>query len=325
MSRIVAFVLAQGSNRHGGTTLEPRTGKSAPQYFDQTLPRQTLIKKENNVTIKAYHPHVLLCEITEVVKDPFSEESFRLRERLIERCHQILQEHGARTEMSEEYAVAVVDGYDGEPNQFFSEAPAIARFLKSEMLPLDPDEIDRTVGNGLKYAKDDLVLVDWDGAVLFDTAGKTEAEIELLELCNLQLLLYRILGESLDFRLRKLERLMGTKTLRHAFFWNREIAKAYRQVIRARTESIVEFEATTRDTKLIGDWYSARLYEMTAKKLRLDDWRRSIRDKLSSLEEVSSIISNHFRVSKQYFLEAALLIGWFTLLLADFAQYVLGR
>src|SRR3989338_7884882 len=100
----------------------------------------------------------------------------------------------------------------------------------------------------------------------------------------------------------------------------RALAEAFKEIIAIRSQSIAEFEAADRDIKLIGDWYSARLYDMVSKKFKINEWRKAIQDKLESLEDIYSIITENFSISRQQRLEIIqialffiLQVGWFTL------------
>ena len=46
-----------------------------------------------------------------------------------------------------------------------------AAFLKNEEVPLDEEEVRLTLSASLKYGKDDITIVDWDGAFIFDAEG----------------------------------------------------------------------------------------------------------------------------------------------------------
>ena len=75
------------------------------------------------------------------VESVFSDEAFELREKLIDDCQKIIKKRGGNFESSEEYAIAVVSGYEGDPEQYLQFASRITSFLKSEKLPLDEHEI----------------------------------------------------------------------------------------------------------------------------------------------------------------------------------------
>ena len=294
--------------------------QSAPQYYGDAAPKQFLIRKEGDITIKSYPPDVLIAEVSREVTDAFSDEAFTLRDAMIEECRAALEKNHAKLQMSEEYALAVVSGYEGPPEQFLRKGSEIAGFLKSERIPLDEAEIAYTLQTQLKYGEQDMVIIDWDGAFVFEPTGDVDATLELLELANLQLLRYRMLDDDLDYRLRHLEHLIRTKAMTRFWIWNREVTTALKEVISIRATSIMEFDAIVREVKLIGDWYSARLYELAAKKLRIDDWRKTIKEKLLSLEDIYGILSQNFSISKQYFIEFILQAGWFTLLALELYQ-----
>ena len=324
MPYITAFVLAEGSAPHPRSVVESKKTKREPDYVEQSFPKQRLVAQEGDIFVKSYPRNVLIAETAKTVDDAFGPEALETRAAMIAECKKALALHGGQLRMSEEYAVAVVEDYKGDPDQFIKHADAIARFLKSEHEPLDPDEIEHTLSTRLKYGKDDLVLVDWDGAFIFDPDGDAESTIELLQLANLQLLQYRILEGILDRRLRHIQQFARSTPSRWVF-WDRDLSKAMKEVIHLRATSIVEFDAANRDVLLIGDWYSARLFKIVAGKFRLDDWRSTVKEKLESLEDVYGIIAQNFSISKQYLAEWLIIAGWFALLCLEFAAIWLGR
>jgi hypothetical protein len=236
---------------------------------------------------------------------------------MIRECKSLLEKHRARLDISEEYALAVVDGYEGAAEQFLSRGHDIVRFLKSEQLPLHKNEIAHSLQHQVIYGENDLVIIDWDGAFIFQQDGKIDSIVDLLQFANLHLLQYRILDNDLADRLQRIEALIRTKKVSHVVFWNRELSRAYKEVIRMQATSIIEFDAIIREIKLIGDWYSARLYETAARKFKLEGWRYSIKQKLDTLKDAYSIISQNFHISKEHFFELMLQFGWLTLILLE--------
>jgi hypothetical protein len=93
--------------------------------------------------------------------------------------------------------------------------------------------------------------------------------------------------------------------------------------------SISELQRLERDIKLIGDWYSARFYELAATKFKIDEWRRTIRSKLESLEDTYSLVVENFTVSTKYRAEWVQIIlffilqfGWLVLLVIEFLRFM---
>ncbi|MBI3336005.1 hypothetical protein HYZ98_00365 [Candidatus Peregrinibacteria bacterium] len=328
MHRIIAFVLA-ASPRTGGREemIEIKSLQSAPHYLSSSVPPQYIKGKEGECLIKAYPPNVLLVEASRTVENVFSSAAFEAKEELLTACHTIVEKRRGSEQLREEYAIAVVDQYKGDPEEFLVHGSQIASFLKSERLPLDPAEVSHTLESQLKYAKDDLVIVDWDGAFVFDPSGDVQSVVELLQLANLQLLQYRVLDSELDRRLARANKLVQGRK-RH-WLWDRELSKSFEEAIRLRARSIADFDALEREVKLIGDWYSARLYGLATKKFRLSQWRESIKEKLDSLEDIYSIISENFSVTKLHFLEMVqillffvLQVGWFVLIVLEFKIFL---
>lgn len=331
--KIISFALAQVPEIKRGEAVEVKPDQSVPQYYDSSIPKQFVIsvekKRVNNhdaiVSIKAYHPDILLVEAEAAVKDVFADEAFTLRELLIDECENIVKAWGGKIDLSEEYSLAVVSDYEGDPEQFLKKGSRIASFLKSEKMALDDEEIVHTLSKQIKYSKDDLVIVDWDGAFIFEPSGKIDYTVDIFQAANLQLVRYRNLDADLDHKIKKVSEMVHVPKRGFLGFTHTDMSNPYESVIKFRAKSISEFEALEREIKLIGDWYSARLYEMIAKKFRIPDWRQAVKDKLESLEDIYSIISNNFSVSKmarfewiQTWLWFFLQIGWLILIFFEF-------
>ncbi|MBI2117666.1 hypothetical protein HYT95_02090 [Candidatus Peregrinibacteria bacterium] len=324
MHRLVVFVMAESPGVKKGEKAESvKPLQSAPHYFGSSIPQQFVVGKEGEFLLRSYPPHVFLVEARREVDDIFSSSTFQLREELTRKCHQLVRKYRGDAVLSEEYAIGIIDHYQGDPEQFLERADAMASFLKSEPLALDEKEVSYTLESQLKYAKDDLVIIDWDGALIFEPSGQIEPIVELIELANDQLLRYRMLDAELDKRLQKVGRLIEVSTPRHALSWNREVNRAFQEVIRHRAQSIAEFDAIDRDIKMIGDWYYARLYDLAGRKFKFSDWRRTIKEKLDSLEDIYGIISENFSVSRLHYLEMIQIVLFFILQLGWFALIVL--
>ena len=338
ISKLISFVVAEAPKLKSGAPVEVRPVQSAPQYYEASMPKQfdigeekmSVLGKEVKFLVRGYRPDVLLVEARVTVDDAFSDDTFQLREALVDACQKIIKNRGGKRELSEEYSVAVVSDYDGDPEQFLKRAPDIVTFLKSEKLPLDEKEIEYTIATQIKYAKDDLVILDWDGAFIFDPKEQIESILDLFQLANLQLLRYRMLDFDLDNRLQKATRLVQkVPNSKIAIFSQKETAQAFREIIGLRSRSIAEFDALEREIKLIGDWYSARLYDLTSKKFKITDWRKSVQDKLDSLEDIYTIITENFSISRHQRLEMIQILlffilqaGWFVLIILEFKALI---
>src|SRR3989338_5738714 len=199
MHKLISFVISESARLKKGEELEQKPFQSAPQYYSRSIPKQFALGEEKTKVqdldvkflIRSYEPDSIMVEATVEIDDAFSDKAFKLRESLIDACQKISQKRGGSLELSEEYSIALVAGYDGDPEQFLDKRQEIAAFLKSEKEPLDENEIEYTLSKQIKYAKDDLVIVDWYGAFVFEPRGEVEDIVDLLQTGNLQLLRYR--------------------------------------------------------------------------------------------------------------------------------------
>ena len=334
MHKITAIVIAETSTVKKGKETAPPTLKSAPHYFAKSVPSQSILggrkitvgQQTVELVLKAYEPDVVVVEASTEIKNIFDNTTLELKDKLLDLCYDSVKQQGGKEEPSEEYTVYQISEYRGDPEVFLGRyAKKIAGLLKSEKLELDENEVEHTLSYQFKYVKDDLVILDWDGAFIFEPAGEFEETIELLELANYQLLRYRILDRNLDERLARAAVLTQA---RRRLLRTKEVAQAFEEVIKLRSDSIFQFQAMERDIKLIGDWYSARFYDLLSRKFRLDGWRQAIREKLDSLEDVYSIVSENLGVSSQQVLELVqigaffvLQIGWFVLIILEFIYF----
>lgn len=339
-SKLISFVICETARaKKGKEAAAVGAVKSAPHYFDKTVPQQFIltqekIKLENRegmLTFKSYPPDFLLAEVHFDIADMFAEGVVEFKEKAIAYCRETLKRKGGKDvdEFSEEYSTYVVTKDVAQPEWFAAHKDKIAAILKSERLPLDPAEVEYTILSQLKYSKGDLVIVDWDGAFVFEPAGDFEQTVELFELANLQLLRYRILDRDLDLRFQRVTDIIEKTPLKSKFLFEAsDLNLALRETMLLRSRSVSEFQALEREIKLIGDWYSARLYELLAKKFKLEEWRATVKDKLSALEKTYAVASENFTFSwekRSRIIEMVgwyiLLLGWLILLVLDFYLY----
>ena len=328
---LVVFMLGKTRiNLDATATVETRTQRSAPSYPD-VIPKQKIIRVERRPVdgatvaflVKAYLPDMVVVEATIAMDDALAADSLERKRRLTAECRKVLDEFSCGREFDEDCSVFCISAYSGDPEVFLSlYGNRIAQLLKNEDVDLDEEEVRSTLETSLKYGKDDITIVDWDGVFIFDAAADFQSDIELLEIANLQLLRSRILSDELDKRLETTLRLLRTPR-RLPIFRSRDVRRALKEIIEIRTQSILESGTVEHNIKLIGDWYSARLYSLIAKKYHLDDWVKDSKEKLDMIEAVYTMASENFSISFRATIEFVILAGWFILLLLYIGEYFL--
>jgi hypothetical protein len=296
----------------------PTYASHLPQYQEITTAKKNILGRTVRFVVKAVPPENYLVEATAEHHDIFGDGVLELKDAMLRTAEALLLKQPVEPNFKEEFSFYCVSGYRGDPKQFFSLGHRIVPLLKSENVELSQAEINKTLHeSSLQYAKDDLTIIDWDGACVFDQHADWQDTIDVLEVANVNLLRLRRLDQLLDQRLDA----MASILQRVPKISGREVRTMLTELMRLRTESVAEFEHAERDIQLIGDWYAGRLYAVASKKLHLDRWRQSIRQVLESLEDMSSVASEQFTITSerraeqvQQVLWYIQLIGWFVLL-----------
>ncbi len=336
-ARLIGFVISPVAARVAPAgLLTSKTSKAAPSYPD-VMPRQQMIERTPTIVggrkavqvVKTYDPSYAIVEISVDVDDVLTEPLFDLHMQLLDACRAVLARLAGDARFQEDYRVYCIAGYTGDPEVFLTlHGERFVGLIKDERLPLDEEEVKATLQANIKYGKDDLTIVDWDGAILFDPQADFDANIELIEIANFQLLRLRMSDRTLDDRLARIAQMLRT-TPKQSLFRRREVRAMLREILRIRTETLLESQATEHRIKLIGDWYAARVYALLAKKFHLDAWQTSIQQKLDTIEDVSTMVAENFSVSFHTTLDFILIAGWFLLLAGWFVYlfidlYLLG-
>jgi hypothetical protein len=148
---------------------------------------------------------------------------------------------------------------------------------------LSKQEAEESTGRFLSYYEHDLVVMDWDAALLIDEARNFDETLYVMELANLQLAELeaydRILDDSLDRAYRDL-------TYRH-FRGRRSIMRELREI---RIDMARLSDELSNITKFFGDWHLARIYENISARFHLGDWHRTIDGKLKTLDDLYQLL-----------------------------------
>ncbi len=115
----------------------------------------------------------------------------------------------------------------------------------------------------MRYSKSDLTIVDWGGAIIIDPDADFQSDIELLKIGNYQLLRYRTLDQDVENSLRDIaERFYKNPHRALRAGPTRGTRGRMQRIVQQRLELMFDFEHTDQNLLMIGDWYTAKLYEM---------------------------------------------------------------
>ena len=329
--KIVTFIVGKTHlDLESKDSIESKSIRRAPNY-PEVIPKQKTIRlwaakvdqREVQFLVKAYLPNIIIVEASVFIDNFLYPGLFDIKKNLLSDCRKVLEEFKCQSDFDEEYSVYCISNYSGSRENFVAvHGDTIASLLKNERMPLDEGEIKKTLETHIKYGIDDLSIVDWDGAFLIDSKEDFDPNIELFEIANYQLLKSRILDDELDNRLKLTASFLNGKNKR-IIFGSKLLKRLLKEIIQIRTESILESASIEQNIKLIGDWYSARLYQLISRKFHLEDWGKNINEKLDILEDVYVMASENFSISFRTTLEFILIGGWFILLLGWFFLFYL--
>jgi hypothetical protein len=273
-----------------------RPVRSAPLYEENFLRfkvvRDTIIREVAGRRIifdlKIFEDSNLIIEAQTPLNLNNTGSISTLKNTLFEECRRLAEEFNPSA-FFEEYNFFCVKDYKGTIDSYLSEhGETIAAMLKDEPIKLAQKEIDDTLATNIRYGREDITIVDWDGAFLIDASGEFKETIAVLELANIQLLNFRILDKKLAEKIDLLKQ-HGEPVDLGSFF---RISPFMKNVIKIRSQSVLELENIESALTLYGDWYSGKLYNLASKKFHLNTWRMQVDAKLHVLGDIYEMVEH---------------------------------
>lgn len=169
---------------------------------------------------------------------------------------------------------------------------AVASLLTQEpdIDHLSRQEADESTGRYLSYYEHDLVVVDWDAALIMDERQNFDETLYVMELANLQLAELEAYDRIMD---NSLERAYRDLTVRPT----RSRANTLRELRELRIDLARFSDELSNITKFFGDWHLARIYENISARFHLTDWHKTLDGKLKTLDDLYQLL-NHDRINR---------------------------
>ncbi|MFB3892229.1 MAG: hypothetical protein ACE15C_09420 [Phycisphaerae bacterium] len=159
----------------------------------------------------------------------------------------------------------------------------VAGLLTQEPNPgiLSTQEAVESIGMYLSYYESDLVVIDWDAALVIDQAF--DEVLHVMELANVQLAELEAYDAILDDSLVRSYRDLATRTSGV----KADVLGSLR-IIRLDLARLSDELFNT--TKFFGDWHLARVYQHLSARFHLRDWQKTVEDKLKTLDGLYQIL-----------------------------------
>lgn len=165
---------------------------------------------------------------------------------------------------------------------------------------LSDQEAAESTARYLSYYEHDIVVVDWDAALIVDEPRNFDETLYIMELANLQLAELEAYDRILDESIERAYRDIGVK---------RRIRSAVmRELSEIRIDMARLSDELSNITKFLGDWHLARIYQTLATRFHLADWHRTIDEKLKTLDDLYQLLKQDHVNRLMVTLEAAIVL-----------------
>lgn len=209
----------------------------------------------------------------------------------------------------EDYFVLVVERFEpgGDIEHVLAACgPQLASAVRGEPGALSPGETAAILGGAIRYTADDLLLADWNIAIVHDP-GWPDA-LAVLEFLNVQLVELRYYDALLDRRIAELAPPERLRPRPFPLIFARGHHRAIEELATVRIDMAKIFERIHNALKLGGDVYLARVYAQTAQRLGLEAWERSVARKLEVLQEIYEVLVQRAATARAEALEATIVV-----------------
>jgi hypothetical protein len=210
--------------------------------------------------------------------------------------------------LSEDYFIFHVREAAGSP------APAelvrnhgleIAQMVRGERAPLSEGECAEVFNSRMSYYANDLTVVGWNAAFLYDTPTGAETAIQLLEYANSQLLEFRHYDELLTTVLAGAYKSFEERS---GVFARWRLARSATNLHTVLLEVVELTERADNAIKFLSDMFAARLYRLAAARVGVPDYRNLVERKLKTAEELYHSMIDQFNQSRAFLLEVTVVI-----------------
>jgi len=185
-------------------------------------------------------------------------------------------------------------------------AAEVAGLLLGERARLSAAEAEEALRVRFSYYEDDLAIVQWDTAFVYDRSESARAIEDILEFANSQLIELRTYDALLDRELDVIYKLQPGSPGR-SLSGRREADQA--ATLRYLIVDVLELiDRSSNALKVVGDAYYARIYRAAATRLGLADWQRQIDTKLASIGDMYRFVSDQARNRRDEFLELIIIV-----------------
>ncbi len=211
--------------------------------------------------------------------------------------------------LQEDYLIFHVREIEGAPSAndlLAAQGDQIAQVVRGETCMLSEGERLEILQSRISYYPDDLAVIGWNAAFIYDNDAGAETAIQLLQYANSQLLEFRHYDELLTTELANVYDFLevgGTG------WWSRwRTAKAASKLHTVLLDVNELTERADNAIKFLSDMFSARLYKLCAAKVGVPDYKDLVKEKLQTAEDLYRFMVDQFNQSRAFVLELMVVV-----------------
>jgi hypothetical protein len=181
----------------------------------------------------------------------------------------------------------------------------ISQVVRGENAVLSDDERREVLQSAMSYYPNDLAVLGWNAAFVYDSVAGSETTMQLLEYANSQLLEFRHYDDLLT---RELADVYDSLEKSSNFIGRWRLPG---EASRLQTVLLDVTELTERADnaiKFLSDMFSARLYRLAASKVGVPDYKSLTKEKLRTAEDLYRFLIDEFHQSRTFWLEAMVVL-----------------
>jgi hypothetical protein len=231
-----------------------------------------------------------------------------VKEKLERAAPALVKPYPATEWLKEDYFIFHLREIAGSPSAtdlLTSQGGRISQVVRGESQPLSDGERQEILQSRISYYPNDLAVIGWNAAFIYDTPAGAETAIQLLQYANSQLLEFRHYDELLTRQLEKVYDFLD----RGRGLWSRWRTATAASKLHTVLLDVNELtERADNAIKFLSDMFSARLYKLAALKVGVPDYKDLVKEKLRTAEELYRFMVDEFNQSRAFVLELLVVI-----------------
>src|SRR5580704_7978246 len=224
--------------------------------------------------------------------------------------------------LQEDYFIFHLREIAGSPSAtdlLASQGGYISQVVRGESQSLSDGERQEILQSRISYYPNDLAVIGWNAAFIYDTPAGAETAIQLLQYANSQLLEFRHYDEFLT---RELENVYDFLDAGGTGLWSRwRTARAASKLHTVLLDVNELTERADNAIKFLSDMFSARLYKLCASKVGVPDYKDLVQEKLKTAEDLYRFMVEQFNQSRAFILELMVVV----ILIIELIYFFKGR